>query len=195
MKYPTMQSNRKPLIDSEKYQSMYQKSIESPDEFWSQQAEEFISWDSKWHKVSDVDFSQGKIAWFEGATLNVSYNCLDRHLPERADQVAIIWEGDDPDSSESYTYQELYEMVCKFANGMKTLGVEEGDRICLGMPMIVEASVARLAGARLGAIHSVVFGGLSQDALRDRILDSECKLVSTADEGVRGRKSLSLIHI
>ena len=192
MKYPTMQSNRKPLIDSEKYQSMYQKSIESPDEFWSEQAEEFISWDSKWHKVSDVDFSQGKIAWFEGATLNVSYNCLDRHLPERADQVAIIWEGDDPDSSESYTYQELYEMVCKFANGMKTLGVEKGDRICLYMPMIVEATVAMLACARLGAIHSVVFGGFSQDALRDRILDSECKLVITADEGVRGGKSIPL---
>ena len=192
MKYPTMQSNRKPLIDSEKYQSMYKKSIESPDEFWSEQAEEFLSWNTKWDKVSDVDFSQGKIAWFEGATLNVSYNCLDRHLPERADQVAIIWEGDDPDSSESYTYQELYEMVCKFANGMKTLGVEKGDRICLYMPMIVEATVAMLACARLGAIHSVVFGGFSPDALRDRILDSECKLVITADEGVRGGKSIPL---
>ena len=118
MKYPIMQSNREPLIDAKKYHSMYQQSIDSPDDFWEEQAEKFITWNSKWDKVSDVDFSKGKIAWFEGATLNVSYNCLDRHLPERADQVAIIWEGDDPDSSESITYQELYEMVCKFANGM-----------------------------------------------------------------------------
>ncbi|MEC7596117.1 MAG: acetate--CoA ligase [Pseudomonadota bacterium] len=192
MKYPVMQSNRKPLIDSNTYNSMYQKSISHPDEFWAEQADKFISWDSKWDRVSDVDFSKGKIAWFEGATLNVSYNCLDRHLPERANQVAIIWEGDDPNSSESITYQELYEMVCKFANGMKDLGVLKGDRICLYMPMIVEATVAMLACARLGAIHSVVFGGFSPDALRDRILDSECKLVITADEGVRGGKSIPL---
>ena len=192
MKYPIMQSNREPLIDAKKYHSMYQQSIDSPDDFWEEQAEKFITWNSKWDKVSDVDFSKGKIAWFEGATLNVSYNCLDRHLPERADQVAIIWEGDDPDSSESITYQELYEMVCKFANGMKDLGVEKGDRICLYMPMIVEATVAMLACARIGAIHSVVFGGFSPDALRDRILDSECKLVITADEGVRGGKSIPL---
>jgi acetyl-CoA synthetase len=192
MKYPIMHSNREPLIDAKKYHSMYQQSIDSPDDFWEEQAEKFITWNSKWDKVSDVDFSEGKIAWFEGATLNVSYNCLDRHLPERADQVAIIWEGDDPDSSESITYQELYEMVCKFANGMKDLGVERGDRICLYMPMIVEATVAMLACARIGAIHSVVFGGFSPDALRDRILDSECKLVITADEGVRGGKPIPL---
>jgi len=192
MKYPIMQSNRKPLIDAETYHSMYQESIENPDEFWAEQAEKFISWNSKWDRVSDVDFSKGKIAWFEGATLNVSYNCLDRHLPERANQVAIIWEGDDPDSSESITYQELYEMVCKFANGMKDLGILKGDRVCLYMPMIVEATVAMLACARLGAIHSVVFGGFSPDALRDRIMDSECKLVITADEGVRGGKSIPL---
>jgi len=187
-----MQSNREPLINAEQYHSMYQYSIENPDDFWAEQAEKFISWNSKWDRVSDVDFSEGKIAWFEGATLNVSYNCLDRHLPERANQVAIIWEGDDPNSSQSITYQELYEMVCKFANGMKSLGVEKGDRICLYMPMIVEATVAMLACARLGAIHSVVFGGFSPDALRDRILDSECKLVITADEGVRGGKSIPL---
>ncbi len=187
-----MQSNREPLINAEQYHSMYQYSIENPDDFWAEQAEKFISWNSQWDRVSNVDFSEGKIAWFEGATLNVSYNCLDRHLPERATQVAIIWEGDDPDSTQSFTYQELYEMVCKFANGMKTLGVEKGDRICLYMPMIVEATVAMLACARLGAIHSVVFGGFSPDALRDRILDSECKLVITADEGVRGGKSIPL---
>ncbi len=192
MKYPIIQSNRKPLIDADTYNAMYQQSISNSDEFWAQQADKFISWDRKWDRVSDVDFSKGKITWFEGATLNVSYNCLDRHLPERADQIAIIWEGDDPDSSESITYQELYEMVCKFANGMKALGVKKGDRICLYMPMIVEATVAMLACARLGAIHSVVFGGFSPDALRDRILDCESKLVITADEGVRGGKSIPL---
>ena len=192
MKYPIMQSNRKPLLDAQEYESMYEQSMSSPDDFWANQAEQFISWDRKWDKVSEVDFLIGKIAWFEGATLNVSYNCLDRHLPERADQVAIIWEGDDPDSSESITYKELYEMVCKFANGLKDLGVEKGDRICLYMPMVVEATVAMLACARLGAIHSVVFGGFSPDALRDRILDSECKIVITADEGVRGGKSIPL---
>jgi len=187
-----MQSNRKPLLNAQEYESMYEQSMSSPDEFWANQAEQFISWNRKWDKVSEVDFLKGRIAWFEGATLNVSYNCLDRHLPERANQVAIIWEGDDPESSESITYKELHEMVCKFANGMKDLGVEKGDRICLYMPMIVEATVAMLACARLGAIHSVVFGGFSPDALRDRILDCECKMVITADEGVRGGKSIPL---
>jgi|TARA_B110000259_G_scaffold121299_1_gene137725 acetyl-CoA synthetase len=187
-----MKSDREPLINAKTYESMYEQSMSNPDKFWAEQAEIFVDWEKKWDKVSDVDFSKGKIAWFEGATLNVSYNCLDRHLPERADQVAIIWEGDDPSSSESITYKDLHKRVCKFANGMKDLGVVKGDRICLYMPMIVEATVAMLACARLGAIHSVVFGGFSPDALRDRILDSECKLVITADEGVRGGKSVPL---
>ncbi len=192
MTYPIMKSDREPLINAKTYESMYEQSMSNPDKFWAEQAEIFVDWEKKWNKVSDVDFSKGKIAWFEGATLNVSYNCLDRHLPERADQVAIIWEGDDPSSSESITYKDLHKRVCKFANGMKDLGVVKGDRICLYMPMIVEATVAMLACARLGAIHSVVFGGFSPDALRDRILDSECKLVITADEGVRGGKSVPL---
>jgi len=192
MTYPIMQSDKKPLINAETYQLMYDDSINNPDDFWAKQAEIFIDWDKKWDKVSDVDFNKGKIAWFEGATLNVSYNCLDRHLPERAEQIAIIWEGDDPNTSESITYKELHQRVCKFSNGMKDLGVEQGDRICLYMPMIVEATIAMLACSRLGAIHSVVFGGFSPDALRDRILDSECKLVITADEGVRGGKSIPL---
>tara|TARA_B110001452_G_C15227916_1_gene425516 strand:- start:607 stop:2508 length:1902 start_codon:yes stop_codon:yes gene_type:complete len=187
-----MQSDKKPLINAETYQLMYDDSINNPDDFWAKQAEIFIDWDKKWDKISDVDFNKGKIAWFEGATLNVSYNCLDRHLPERAEQIAIIWEGDDPNTSESITYKELHQRVCKFSNGMKDLGVKQGDRICLYMPMIVEATIAMLACARLGAIHSVVFGGFSPDALRDRILDSECKLVITADEGVRGGKSIPL---
>ena len=192
MTYPIMQSDKKPLINAETYQLMYDDSINNPDDFWAKQAEIFIDWDKKWDKISDVDFNKGKIAWFEGATLNVSYNCLDRHLPERAEQIAIIWEGDDPNTTESITYKELHQRVCKFSNGMKDLGVKKGDRICLYMPMIVEATIAMLSCARLGAIHSVVFGGFSPDALRDRILDSECKLVITADEGVRGGKSIPL---
>ncbi len=192
MTYPIIQSERAPLIDAKTYESMYERSLSEPDDFWAEQAETFIDWERKWDKVSDVDFASGKIAWFEGATLNVSYNCLDRHLPERAEQVAIIWESDDPDKSESITYRELHQRVCRFANALKGLGVGEGDRVCLYMPMIIEAAVAMLACARVGAIHSVVFGGFSPDALRDRILDSECKLVITADEGVRGGKPIPL---
>jgi len=192
MTYPIIHTDRTPLIDSETYESMYERSMNEPEVFWAEQADTFIDWEKKWDKVSDVDFTKGKIAWFEGATLNVSYNCLDRHLPERADQVAIIWEGDDPNSSESITYSQLHEKVCKFSNGLKELGVVEGDRVCLYMPMILEAAIAMLACARVGAIHSVVFGGFSPDALRDRILDSKCKIVITADEGVRGGKSIPL---
>jgi len=192
MTYPIIQTDRTPLIDSETYESMYERSMNEPEAFWAEQAETFIDWEKKWDKVSDVDFAKGKITWFEGATLNVSYNCLDRHLPERADQVAIIWEGDDPNSSESITYSQLHEKVCKFSNGLKELGVVEGDRVCLYMPMILEAAIAMLACARVGAIHSVVFGGFSPDALRDRILDSKCKIVITADEGVRGGKPIPL---
>jgi len=192
MTYPIIQTDRVPLIDSETYESMYERSMNEPEAFWAEQAETFIDWEKKWDKVSDVDFSKGKIAWFEGATLNVSYNCLDRHLPERSDQVAIIWEGDDPNSSESITYSQLHEKVCKFSNGLKELGVVKGDRVCLYMPMILEAAIAMLACARVGAIHSVVFGGFSPDALRDRILDSKCKIVITADEGVRGGKPIPL---
>jgi len=192
MTYPIIKTNRKPLIDSETYESMYKHSIKDGDDFWAEQAEAFVDWEKKWDKVSDVDYNQGKIAWFEGASLNVAYNCLDRHLAERGDQVAIIWEGDDPNVSQSITYNELYEKVCKLANGLKSLGVTKGDRVCLYMPMVVEASVAMLACARIGAIHSVVFGGFSPDALRDRILDCECKVVITADEGVRGGKATPL---
>jgi len=192
MTYPIIQTDRTPLINSETYESMYEHSMNEPEAFWAEQAETFIDWEKKWDKVSDVDFSKGKIAWFEGATLNVSYNCLDRHLPERADQVAIIWEGDDPNSSESITYSQLHQKVCKFSNGLKELGVVKGDRVCLYMPMILEAAIVMLACARVGAIHSVVFGGFSPDALRDRILDSKCKIVITADEGVRGGKPIPL---
>ena len=191
-KYPVAKPDVKALCDAATYESMYSESINDSDSFWAKQAKEFLHWDKEWDQVSDVDYNQGKIEWFKGAELNVAYNCIDRHLPERANQTAIIWECDNPNESESITYQQLYEKVCLFANGLKKLGVTKGDRVCLYMPMIVEASVAMLACARIGAIHSVVFGGFSPEALRDRILDSECKVVVTANEGVRGGKSVPL---
>jgi acetyl-CoA synthetase len=179
-------------IDAEKYEAMYQHSIDDPDTFWAEQADQFITWYKKWDKVSEWDFNTATIKWFEGGKLNVSYNCLDRHLETRADQTAIIWEGDDPSEDRNITYRELHQDVCKLANVLKSRGVEKGDRVCIYMPMIPEATVAMLACTRIGAIHSVVFGGFSPDSLRDRILDSDCRTLITADEGVRGGKNVPL---
>ncbi|HIF48272.1 acetate--CoA ligase, partial [Candidatus Thioglobus sp.] len=190
--YPIAKSNRTPLCDEATYQAMYTESINDSDAFWAKQAKLFLDWDKDWAQASNVDYTKGQIEWFKGGELNVAYNCIDRHLSERADQVAIIWEGDNPDVSESVTYQQLHDKVAKFANGLKKLGVKKGDRVCIYMPMILEASYAMLACARIGAIHSVVFGGFSPEALKDRILDSECKIVITADEGVRGGKAIPL---
>ncbi len=179
-------------ITQDQYQLMYQQSITDPDAFWGEQAETYLTWDKKWDRVSDCDLFKGRIRWFDGGQLNVSYNCLDRHLAERADQVAIIWEGDDPSETRKITYQQLHEEVSRFANGLKSLGVNKGDRICLYLPMIPEAAVAMLACARIGAIHTVVFGGFSPDSLRDRIEDCGCKLLITADEGLRGGRKIPL---
>lgn len=180
-------------INNEQYLEMYQKSIEQPDTFWAEQADEFLSWSKQWDKVQSCDFDKNAdIKWFEGAKLNVSYNCLDRHLETRGDQVAIIWEGDDPEDDRQITYRELYEEVCRFANVLKARGVKKGDRVCLYMPMIPEASVAMLACTRIGAVHSVVFGGFSPDALRDRINDSDCQVVITSDYSLRGKKQIPL---
>ena len=180
-------------IDNEQYLEMYQKSIEHPDEFWAEQADEFIIWSKRWDKVQSCDFGTNvDIKWFEGGKLNVSYNCLDRHLETRGDQVAIIWEGDDPEEERQITYKELHEEVCRFANALKARGVKKGDRVCLYMPMIPEASVAMLACARVGAVHSIVFGGFSPDALRDRINDSACQIVITSDYSLRGKKQIPL---
>ena len=190
--YPVAKSDRTPLCDEQTYQAMYSESINNSDVFWAQQAKEFLTWDKDWSQVSNVDYTQGLIEWFKGGELNVAYNCIDRHLPERANQTAIIWEGDDPNTSKNVTYQELHDEVAKLANGLKKLGVGKGDRVCIYMPMVLEAAYAMLACARLGAIHSVVFGGFSPEALKDRVLDSECKVVITADEGVRGGKSVPL---
>ncbi len=181
-------------INEEKYNSMYQQSIDDPDTFWGDMAKEFLSFDKEWDKVSNWHFGADDVSikWFEGAKLNVTYNCIDRHLPERADQTAIIWESDDPNKSEHISYQQLSDNVNRFANVLKARGAKKGDRICIYMPMIPEAAYAMLACARIGAIHSVVFGGFSPEALKDRILDSDCQIVITADEGVRGGKNVPL---
>lgn len=179
-------------VDKARYDDMYQRSINDPDNFWAEQAKTFLSWDTPWHTVCDYDFPKGEARWFDGAKLNVSYNCIDRHLDTRADQVAIIWEGDDPAHSHNITYRQLHEAVCRLANVLKTQGVGAGDRVCIYMPMIPEAAYAMLACARIGAIHSVVFGGFSPEALKDRIQNAECKLLITADEGIRGGKKVPL---
>jgi acetyl-CoA synthetase len=180
------------LMDEATYQRLYTQSVEDPDKFWAEQANTFLTWEKSWHTVSQADIPNGNVAWFDGAQLNVSTNCIDRHLPQRADQTAIIWEGDDPADDQKISYQELYDRVCQLANGLRQRGVGKGDRVCIYMPMIPEAAYAMLACARIGAIHSVVFGGFSPQSLKDRILDSDCQTVITADEGVRGGKSIPL---
>jgi acetyl-CoA synthetase len=179
-------------ITERTYRSLYERSIEQPEAFWAEQAELFLSWRRTWERVKDCDFASGRIRWFQGGKLNVSENCLDRHLEERGDQAAIIWEGDDPAADRKLTYRELHEQVCKFANVLKSLGVKKGDRVCVYMPMIPEAAVAMLAAARIGAIHSTVFGGFSADALKDRILDADCRYLVCADEGRRGGRMVPL---
>ena len=173
-------------IDAATYRSEYARSIQDPEGFWAEKAMAFIDWFKPWDEIVNADFPAGHVEWFKGATLNVSYNCIDRHLPNRASQIALIWEGDDPNLTERVTYQQLSDEVCKLANGLLSRGVNKGDRVCIYMPMIPQAVYAMLACARIGAIHSVVFGGFSANSLRDRILDSDCQTLITADEGVRG---------
>ena len=179
-------------INQDRYKAMYQQSIENPDQFWAEQAAEFLQWESPWQTVRDVDFSKGEATWFGGGKLNVAVNCIDRHLAKRADQTAIIWEGDEPTDDKKISYRELHDNVSRLGNVLRDRGVKKGDRVCIYMPMIPEAAYAMLACARIGAVHSVVFGGFSPEALKDRILDSDCQVVITADEGVRGGKSVPL---
>ena len=179
-------------LSQEDYQRLYRQSIEQPDTFWAEQAKVFLDWISPWHTVQHSDIHTGAAQWFAGGQLNVSYNCIDRHLAHRAEQTAFIWEGDDPTQSSTITYRQLHENVSRLANVLKGRGVKKGDRVCIYMPMIPEAAYAMLACTRIGAVHSVVFGGFSPDALRDRILDADCRTVITADEGVRGGKPVAL---
>ena len=171
------------------YNEMYQRSIQDPEGFWGEIASEF-EWKEKWSKVLDYTFEGNvDVKWFIDGKTNLSVNCLDRHLATRGDQTAIIWEGNDPSEDSKLTYKELYEEVCKFSNALKNMGVEKGDRVCLYLQMLPQAAVACLACARIGAVHSVVFGAFSPDALRDRIQDSECKILITQDTALRGAKN------
>ncbi len=179
-------------INKAQYEALYRQSIEQPEQFWAQQAEKFLDWSQPWHNVMAYDYPKGDIRWFEGGKLNVSVNCLDRHLATRGDQVAIIWEGDNPDHDKKITYNELHQEVCKFANVLKAQGVNKGDRVCIYLPMIAEAAVVMLACTRIGAVHSIVFGGFSAEALKDRIQDADCKVVVCADEGKRSGKTIPL---
>ncbi|RJG10500.1 acetate--CoA ligase [Pseudomonas cavernicola] len=183
---------KRALLSSDDYQRLYQQSIEHPDIFWAEQATAFLDWFKPWHSVHHGDLKQGQATWFKDGKLNVSYNCIDRHLEQRGEQIAIIWEGDNPAESAHITYKKLHHNVCRLANVLKSRGVQKGDRVCIYMPMVPEAAYAMLACARIGAVHSVVFGGFSPDALRDRILDADCRTVITADEGVRGGKYIGL---
>lgn len=179
-------------INKTTYDLMYQQSIEQPEIFWADQAQLFLDWIKPWDKIMDYEFPKGHMRWFEGGQLNVSVNCLDRHLATRGEQTAIIWEGDDPAQTQKMTYTALHTEVCKFANVLKSQGVKKGDRVCIYLPMILEAAVVILACARIGAVHSIVFGGFSADALRDRIIDADCQLLICSDESRRGGKVLPI---
>jgi acetyl-CoA synthetase len=187
--YPvTAQTAAHAFINREQYQALYQQSISEPENFWAAQATEFLDWSKPWDSVLEYDYPKGEISWFKGGKLNVSVNCLDRHLATRGEQVAIIWEGDNPDHDKKITYRELHRDVCKFANVLKSKGVKKGDRVCIYLPMVSEAAVVILACTRIGAVHSIVFGGFSAEALRDRIVDADCHTLICADEGYRGGK-------
>ncbi len=182
----------KTLLDAEHYAALYRQSVNDPEGFWAEQATNFLTWTKPWHKVLAWDFNTAVVRWFEGGKLNVTTNCLDRHLATRGGQTALIWESDDPSVDKKITYRELHTDVCKLGNVLKSRDVKKGDRVCIYMPMIPEAVVAMLACARIGAVHSVVFGGFSPESLKDRILDSDCRVVITADEGVRGGRAVPL---
>ncbi|MDO9107121.1 MAG: acetate--CoA ligase [Methylovulum sp.] len=179
-------------INEDAYNTLYQHSITDPESFWAEQAKQFLTWGEPWHTVMEYDYPSAHIRWFEGGKLNISVNCVDRHLAARGDQTAIIWEGDDPTRSRKITYQELHTLVCKFANVLKAQGVGKGDHVCVYLPMIPEAAVVMLACTRIGAVHSIVFGGFSAESLKDRILDADCKYLVCADEGYRGGKIIPI---
>ena len=184
---------KKAWVDADGYERMYRHSVENNEQYWAEQAQN-VDWIKPFTEVKDVSYQSDDlhIRWYHDGTLNVCYNCVDRHLALKRNDTAIIWEGDDPGNDLAITYGELYERVCRFANSLKALGAKKGDRITLYMPMIPEATIAMLACARIGAVHSVVFGGFSPDALAGRIVDCKSNIVITADEGVRGGKTVPL---
>ncbi len=180
------------IKSSDEYEAMYKRSVEDPEGFWAEMAEEHLYWHKKWDSVLDYEFDTPRVAWFSGGKTNVAYNCVDRHLTTwRRNKAALIWESDEG-RTKMYTYQSLYYKVCRFANVLKKHGIRKGDRVAIYLPMIPELAITMLACARIGAIHSVVFGGFSAAALRDRIQDSGCKMLITADEGLRGGRVIPL---
>ena len=179
-------------IDRERYEALYQQSLNDPQSFWGEQAHKNLSWIQPFDQVYEASFEEGRFDWFRNGQLNASYQCIDRHLQEHGERTAIIWEGDDSSLQKYISYNELHRQVCRLANALKERSVKRGDRVCIYMPMIPEAAYAMLACARIGAIHSVVFGGFSSNSLRDRILDSDCRTVITADEGIRGGRPVPL---
>ncbi len=187
------QAKKNSFLSAEKYQTMYQQSIESPDTFWQEQSA-IVDWYKTPTIIKNTNFAKDalQIKWFEDGQLNVSYNCIDRHLAKQANQTAIIWEGDSPDCDQNISYQQLHDEVCRLANGLKKLGVTKGDRVAIYMPMVPEAAYAMLACTRIGAVHSIVFAGFSPNAIADRINDCDAKIVITADEGRRGGKTVPL---
>ena len=187
---PQSNSSNPYIKDMNEYKDLYNQSITNPSKFFGDLARNDLEWIEDFDQVHNDEFSNAK--WFEGGKTNVSLNCIDRHLDKHADKTALIWEGDDPKDSRELTYQELHDEVCKFSNTLKNLGVVKGARVCIYMPMIVEAAFAMLACSRIGAVHSVVFGGFSPESLKDRILDADCRIVITADEGLRGGKKVPL---
>jgi acetyl-CoA synthetase len=194
MLYPVPeQAKQDSFLSVEKYQIMYQQSVESPDEFWREQSS-IVDWYKAPTIIKNTNFSKGNlyIKWFEDGLLNVSYNCIDRHLAKQAQQTAIIWEGDSPETDQNISYQQLHDEVCRLANGLKNLGIAKGDRVAIYMPMVPEAAYAMLACTRIGAVHSIVFAGFSPNAIADRINDCDAKVVITADEGRRGGKTVPL---
>lgn len=177
------------------YKETYKASIEDPKKFWADVAESF-SWQRKWDSVLNWNFEEPSVRWFDDALVNLSENCIDRHLAEKGEQVAIIWEPNAPkEQSRTLTYKQLHTEVCRFANVLRTLGVKKGDRVCIYLPMIPEAAIAMLACARIGAVHSVVFAGFSSQSLSDRINDSGCTILLTADAVFRGEKKIDLKKI
>jgi len=185
----------KKISNQSDYQQVYQESVQQPEKFWAQVADDFV-WRKKWDTVLEWDFNKPEVKWFLGGKLNITENCIDRHLPHRANQTAIIWESNDPsEASQHITYQELYQNVCKAANMLKKQGVKKGDRVCIYMPMVPEVAYAMLACARIGAVHSVVFAGFSAGSLIDRINDAGCKLILTSDGSYRGDKKIDLKSI
>ncbi|MFL2735628.1 MAG: acetate--CoA ligase [Gammaproteobacteria bacterium] len=180
------------IISEEDFNAEYQESINNPESFWQKKAEETLDWFSNWDEVAASEMEAGEVAWFKTGKLNACFNCVDRHLETHANKTAIIWEGDDPNDNKEISFLELHKNVCQFANLLKSRNIKKGDRVCIYMPMIPEAAYAMLACARIGAIHSVVFGGFSIESLKDRILDSDCTAVITANEGIRGGKLVPL---